>query len=105
MSSSKKKIDVIGPMEYGAQYPMFSKKSINERMFEHGLRFKYFDAYIQNGNGYVSWLSYNDEDPTEAWESEVERAFKANGLKSKSKIYVKFGSRYTGYVHEYELVV
>ena len=51
------------------------------------------------------WLSQEGENPTDRWETEVKRAFKANGLKDGARIYVQFGSRDVGYVHEYELYV
>ena len=98
-------IDVACSEYRGAPYPKFEKKSINESAFEDGLRFKECEAYVKNGCGFVWWLSQIDEDPTVAWEREVMRAFKANGLKSKSKIYVKFGSRDTDYVHDYVLTI
>jgi len=96
-------IDIASPECYGAPYPEFDKLKINERRFEHGLRPKYWDIWIQNGRGFVNWKSQEDEDPTSAWEAEVKRAFKANGLKCGQKIYVKFGSRDVGYVHDYVL--
>lgn len=100
-----KDIDVARPAYRGAPYPRFRKKAINVSKFEDGLRAKYLDAVIENDVGSIEWLSQEDEDPTSAWENEVKRAFAANGLKSGSTIYVKFGSRDTGYIHEYELAL
>ena len=100
-----KNIDVAGPAYRGAPYPRFCKKSINESAFEDELRAKCWDVTIENDVGSIDWLSQEDEDPTTAWENEVKRAFAANGLKSGSTIHVKFGSRDTGYIHEYELAL
>jgi len=98
-------IDVASPECYGAPYPEFDELMVNEKKFEHALRPKYWDIWIQNGRGFVNWKSQEDEDPTSSWEAEVKRAFKANGLKHGQKIHVKFGSRDVGYVHEYVLKV
>ena len=98
-------IDVNAPEYRGAPYPEFDKMRINESCFEDDLRAKEWNAYIENGAGYVKWLSQDGEDPTDSWESEVKRAFQANGLKSGACIEVTFGSRDVGYIHEYELHV
>ena len=98
-------INVLGPAYRGAPYPEFNEMCINESRFEDELRGKAWDASIKNGVGHVEWLSYSGEDPTDSWETEVKRAFKANGLKDGAHIEVQFGSRYVGYVHEYELYV
>ena len=100
-----KTINVLGPAYRGAPYPEFNEMCINESRFEDELRGKAWDASIKNGVGHVEWLSYSGEDPTDSWETEVKRAFKANGLKDGAHIEVQFGSRYVGYVHEYELYV
>ena len=100
-----KDIDVACPVYRGAPYPRFRKKAINESKFEDGLRAKCWNATIENGVGSIDWLSQEDEDPTTTWENEVRRAFAANGLKPGSTIHVKFGSRDTGYIHEYELAL
>lgn len=107
-SSSETKtisIDVNGPAYRGAPYPAFDKMSINESCFEDDLRAKEWNIYIENGAGRIRWLSQKGEDPTDSWESEVKRAFKANGLKSGACIEVIFGSRDVGYVHKYKLHV
>ncbi len=98
-------INVIGPEYRGAPYPKFDKMCINESRFDDELRGKDWNAYIENGVGHVRWLSQEGEDPTDRWESEVKRAFKANGLKKGACIEVMFGSRDVGYVHDYELYV
>lgn len=98
-------IDVEGPEYCGAPYPAFNKKAINESRFDDGLRGKRWNCEIRAGGGYVDWLSQEDEDPTESWETEIKRAFKANGLKKGSKIHVRFGSRDTSYIHEYDLEI
>ena len=100
-----KTINVLGPAYRGAPYPAFDEMCINESRFEDELRGKQWDARIENGVGCIEWLSYSGEDPTDCWETEVKRAFKANGLKDGAHIEVKFGSRDVGYVHEYELYV
>ena len=100
-----KTINVLGPAYRGAPYPAFDEMCINESRFEDELRGKNWDARIENGVGHAEWLSYSGEDPTDRWETEVKRAFKANGLKDGAHIEVQFGSRDVGYVHEYELYV
>lgn len=105
------KIDVAGPEYRGAPYPRFNPKKINESKFEDGLRAKEWETCITSDKtgeiktGEISWKSQVDEDPTEAWENEVKRAFAANGLKKGATIYVKFGSRDTGFIHEYEMAI
>lgn len=104
-SSRSKQIDVKCPMYRGAPYPAFSKKAINESRFDDGLRGKHWNCEVRAGEGYVDRLSQEDEDPTESWETEIKRAFKANGLKKGAKIHVRFGSRDTSYIHEYDLEI
>ena len=101
----RKTIDVLGPAYRGAPYPAFNEMCINESCFEDELRGKQWDARIENGVGCIEWLSQEEENPTDRWENEVKRAFKANGLKDGARIDVQFGSRDVGYVHEYELYV
>lgn len=100
-------ISVAGPKWRGAPHPKFDPKKINESKFEDGLRAKWCKARVNlaEKTGYVVWKSQEDENPTGAWEDEVIRAFKKNGLKSGSKIHVEFGSRDTGIIHEYDLKV
>ena len=100
-----KTINVLGPAYRGAPYPAFNEMCINESCFEDELRGKNWDARIENGVGCIEWLSEVGEDPSDRWEAEVKRAFKANGLKDGAHIEVQFGSRDVGYVHEYELYV
>ena len=100
-----KTINVLGPAYRGAPYPAFDEMHINESRFEDELRAKMWHVYIENGVGHVKWLSMEGEDPTSDWESEVKRAFQANGLKSGACIEVTFGSRDVGYTHEYELYI
>ena len=100
-----KTINVLGPAYRGAPYPAFNEMCINESRFEDELRGKQWDARIENGVGCIEWLSQEEENPTDRWENEVKRAFKANGLKDGARIEVLFGSRDVGYVHEYELYV
>ena len=101
----RKTIDVLGPAYRGAPYPAFNEMCINESRFEDELRGKWWDVFIENGVGHVMWLSQEGENPTDRWETEVKRAFKANGLKDGARIDVQFWSRDVGYVHEYELHV
>ena len=98
-------ISVSAPEYRGAPYPEFDEMCINESCFDDELRAKEWHACIENGVGHVKWLSQEGEDPTDSWESEVKRAFKANGLKKGAFIEVTFGSRDVGYIHEYELYV
>lgn len=101
------KIDVAGPKWRGAPYPKFNPKKINESRFEDDLRAKECSIELNSSkrSGSVFWLSQLAEDPTEFWEAEVKRALKKNGLKPGSTIHVKFGSRDTGIIHEYDLKV
>lgn len=99
-------IDVARSEYRGAPYPAFDPKKINESKFEDGLRAKEWETLIiSDWTGEISWKSQVDEDPTIAWEREVKRAFAANGLKIGASIYVKFGARDTGFIHEYEMVI
>lgn len=100
-------IDIAAPEYRGAPYPKFNKKKVNESKFEDGLRAKSccLDIDRTKSRGTVSWLSQLDEHPSSAWKCEIKRAFKANGLKCGSTINCKFGSRDTGYIHEFELKV
>lgn len=98
-------IEVAGPEYSGAPYPPFDENAINESKFEHSVRYKEYKAYIKDNDGYVEWFSQSADDPTEQWENEVKRAFAANGLKNGSVIHVRFGSRDTGIIHEYELKI
>lgn len=101
MNYVKKYIDVAYPEYRGAPMPEFDPMSINESRFEDGLRYKYCDIYIDRQVGYVNWLAEANSNPSDAWESEIKRTFKANGLKDGSTIHVKFGSRSTGLAYVY----
>ena len=104
MNYVKKYIGVACPKYHGAPMPKFDPKFINESKFEDDLRFNDYKAYIDGGQvGYVKWLAQENSNPSDAWEAEVKRAFKANGLKDGSTIRVKFGSIDTGYVNEYDM--
>ena len=105
MSTKTISIDVNCPEYRGASVPKFDKMCINESCFEDELRGKNWDAHIENDVGCIEWLSEVGEDPSDRWESEVKRAFKENGLKAGARIDVMFGSRNSGYIHEYELYV
>lgn len=94
-------IDVATPEYHGAPCPAFDEKSVNESRFEDSLRAKSWSVTASNGVGYVDWLSQECEDPSEAWEAELKRAFKANGF--TGVIHVKFGSRDSGHVHNYDM--
>ena len=100
-------INLAGPAYRGAPYPEFDPKKVNESKFEDDLRGKDWSIELNHSkkSGSVFWLSQLAKDPTESWEAEIKRAFKANGLKSNGKINVKFGSRDTGIIHEYNLKV
>ena len=103
---SKIYIYVAAPECRGAPYPSFDSKKVNESKFEDDLRAKWWDIGITSPiTGYVTWEAQEAKNPTEAWENEVKRAFKANGLKRGSTIHVKFGSRDAGILHEYDLLV
>ena len=105
MSTKTISIDVNCPAYRGAPIPKFDKMRINESCFEDELRGKNWDACIESEVGRIAWLSEVGEDPSDRWESEGKRAFKENGLKTGARIDVMFGSRDSGYVHEYELYV
>ena len=96
-------IHVSRPECYGAPYPAFNRKRINESQFDEELRSKYCEADIEDGSATIKWLSQEAPHPSEEWEEEVKRAFKANGY--RGPIEVKFGSRDTGYIHEYTIQV
>ena len=105
MSTKTISIGVNCPAYRGALVPKFDKMRINESCFEDELRGKNWDACIENEVGRIEWLSEDGEDPSDRWEPEVKRAFKENGLKAGARIDVMFGSRDSGYVHEYDLYV
>ena len=98
-------IDVAAPEYRGAPYPSFDEKCINEFKFEDGLRYKTYEAVIRDGTGHIEWLSQEEDHSTSAWDDEIARAFKANGLKAGSLISVRFGSRDTGVIDEYDITV
>lgn len=104
---SIKEIEVAGPVYRGAPYPKFDPMKINESRFEDELRIKWCEANIDliKNVGSVVWESQEAENPTEFWETEIKRAFKKNGLKPGSTIHVKFGSRDTGIIHDYDLTL
>ena len=101
--SSYTEIRRAAPTCLGAPYPPFDAKKINESKFQFEIRAKYCEATIEDGVGYIKWLSQEDIHPSTDWEDEVKRAFAANGLPSGSAINVSFGSRDVGYIHEYEM--
>ena len=96
-------IRLAAPAFLGAPYPPFDAKKINESKFQFGTRAKYCSATIEDGVGYITWLSQEDTHPSTDWEDEVKRTFAANGLPSGSVINVCFGSRDIGYVYDYEM--
>lgn len=104
---SIKYINVAGPEYRGASVPQFDPKSINESKFEDGLRYKECNAYIDIDDqiGYVRWLAQENDNPSYAWETEIKRAFKENGLKDGSTIHIEFGSIDTGYAYKYDMTI
>lgn len=98
-------IKLNGPAYLGAPQPPFNEKAVNESEFEHELRGKSWLMEIKDDTGYVEWESQEEENPSDAWKNEVKRAFKANGLEAGSNIYVKFGSRDTGLIHQFTIVI
>lgn len=96
-------ISLSAPEYRGAPYPVFDKMSVNESAFEDCVRAKSWSMCAKRGYGYVSWISQESDYPTEAWENEVKRAFKANGF--EGTVHVKFGSRMKGIHLEYDLQV
>ena len=101
----EKHINVAGPAYRGATIPKFKPKSVNESRFEDGLRCKEYNIYIDGQDGYIKWLAQAGDGPTSAWEDEIKRAFKENGLKDGSTIHIEFGSRSTGYAYEYDMTI
>ena len=100
-----KHLNVACPAYRGAPAPQFDPKSINESRFEDDLRYKEYDAYIDDQVGYIQWLAQENANPSDAWETEIKRAFKENDLKDCSIIHVEFGSRDTGYAYMYDITV
>lgn len=100
-----KYIIVACPAYRGASVPQFDPKSINESKFEDDLRYKEYNAYIDGQVGYVKWLAQENDNPSYAWETEIKRAFKENGLKDGSTIHIEFGSRDTGYAYKYDMTI
>ena len=98
-------IELNSPEYLGAPQPPFNEKAVNEFAFEHVLRAKSWLMEIKDDAGYVEWKSQEEENPSDAWENEVKRAFKATGLNAGSIIYVNFGSRDTGLIHQFTIVV
>ena len=109
----KKHIKVIGrAYEYSsvtkgpAPYPKFDKMCINESRIEHVERYKECDCWIgENGVGNVEWLTQESECPSDRFNKEIVRAFKANGLKPGSLIEVAYGIRDNGLTEYYTLKV
>ena len=109
----EKHIKVIG-REYAyssrtkgpAPYPKFDKMCINESKIEYDERFKECHCWIgEDGVGNVEWLTQDSEFPSELFNKEIVRAFKANGLKSGSLIEVAYGIRDRGLTEFYTLTV
>lgn len=96
-------ITLSAPAYRGAPCPAFDKMSVNESAFEDCVRAKCWSMCAKGDDGYVSWISQESDYPTEAWENEVKRAFKANGF--EGTIHVRFGSRAKGIHLEYDLQV
>lgn len=96
-------ITLSAPAYKGAPYPKFDKMSVNESAFEDCVRAKSWSMCAKGNDGYVSWISQETDYPTEAWENEVKRAFKANGF--EGTVHVRFGSRMKGIHLEYDLQV
>ena len=95
------------PEYYGAPYPKFYPRKINESKFGHEFRFKEAWAeYDENANvANVEWLMQESDEIDGAVEAEFIRAFKANGAKPGCEITIKYGIRDDGLTHTTTLTV
>ena len=88
-----------------APYPPFDEMCVNESRIPHAERFKECYCEIRNGVGEVEWLTQGSKTPSDKFNDEIVRAFKANGLKVGAKINVAYGIRDYGLTAHYVLTV
>lgn len=99
------KIHVNMPAFRGA-IAKFNRKMVNEDRFSDAQRCK--RAYLEfnpAGRSSIEWLCQEADCHTSGWSEEIKRAFIVNGAKPGHVIDVKFGSRDTGYIEEFELEI
>lgn len=81
-----------------APWPKDNIKAVNVRLIEHAERPK--DCFVEISNdkmsGNVEWLMEDSRCLSDAFKSEIIRAFKANGAKPGCQINVKYGIRDDG---------
>ena len=83
----------------------YSSVCINERNIPYAERYKEAYAEICNDAGNVEWLTQESDSPSDEFNQEIIRAFKANGLKPGSIIDVAYGIRDDGLTEFYTLTV
>ena len=86
-----------------APWPKRNKLSVNVQDILHEERPKDYCIYIDSAKniGYVEWLTQASRYPSDEFNEEIIRAFKANGF--HGKIEVSYGMRDDGLTKFYEL--
>lgn len=105
-------IGVNAPAYRGAPMPRYNELMVNESEFDDGFRFKSAELYAyindekpEDSYGEVTWLSQEKRYADDDFKDEVARAFEANGVPTGAIITVKFGSRDSGIVEEFEIEI
>ena len=89
-----------------APWPRFDRKKVNVKLILHEERPKDYEIWIEdNKEGYVNWLTQDSESPSEEFNEEIIRAFKANGLKKGAVIHVEYKMRGNYNSDEYDLTI
>ena len=86
-----------------APWPKRNKLKVNVQDIPHEERPKDYCIYIDSAKniGYVEWLTQDSSYPSDEFNKEIIRAFKANGF--HGKIEVSYGIRDDGLTEFYEL--
>ena len=86
-----------------APWPKRNKLKVNVQDIPHDERPKDYCIYIDSAKniGYVEWLTQASSYPSDEFNKEIIRAFKANGF--HGKIEVSYGIRDDGLTEFYEL--
>lgn len=93
-----KYIKVKSPEYYGASYPSFNEKAVNESAFPKEYRYKECEiAFDEASNACdISWLMQESDELCDKLIDEFKRALKANGAKPGCNIRIFYGIRDDG---------
>lgn len=88
-----------------APWPEFDEKKINEKLIPEDEQYKECEAFIEDGVGHLEWITQACGSPSDQFNEEIIRAFRANGLKIGDVIHVSYSMRGESGMMWYDLTI